>query len=70
MNLRYLLETAWLWSLSTKKNGEKYKEVKDSQFLPKSHDISPTTATEFWAREKTVVQNALLCCKVRKSIHD
>ena len=49
-----------------KKTGEKkYKEVKDSQFLPKSHDISPTTATEFWAREKTVVQNALLCCKVR-----
>ena len=48
-----------------KKNGEKYKEVKDSQFLPKSHDISPTTATEFWAREKRVVQNALLCCEVK-----
>ena len=44
---------------------EKYNKVEDSQFLPKSHDISPTTATEFWAREKRVVQNALLCCKVK-----
>ena len=48
-----------------KSYNEKYMKVKDSQFLSKSHDIFPTTATEFWAREKTVVQNALLCCKVR-----
>ena len=50
-----------------KKKNKKWKEAQNSHFLPETFHISPTTATEFWAKEKSVVQNALLCCQVCKT---
>ena len=47
-------------------NQKYWKKAKNSHFLPETVHISPTTATKFWAKEKSVVQNALLCCKVCK----
>ena len=45
-------------------NQKYWKKAKNSHFLPETVHISPTTATKFWAKEKSVVQNALLCCQV------
>ena len=46
---------------------QKYRKSLNSHFLPQTFHISPTTATEFWVKEKLVVQNALLCCQVCKT---
>ena len=45
-------------------NQKYWKKAKNSHFLPETVHISPTTATKFWVKEKSVVQNALLCCQV------
>ena len=50
-----------------KKKNQKWKEAQNSHFLPETFHISPNTATEFWVKEKLVVQNALLCCQVCKT---
>ena len=50
-----------------KKKNQKWKEAQNSHFLPGTFHISPTTANKFWAKEKRVVQNALLCCQVCNS---
>ena len=50
-----------------KKKNKKWKEAQNSHFLPETFHISPTTATEFWVKEKSVVQNALLCCQPRSN---
>ena len=47
-----------------KKKNQKWKEAQNSHFLPETFHISPTTANKFWAKEKRVVQNALLCSQV------
>ena len=45
-------------------NQKYWKKAKNSHFLPDTVIISPTTATKFWVKEKSVVQNSLLCCQV------
>ena len=46
------------------KDNQTYDETINPNFLPRTFDISSTSAsTKFWANEK-VVQNALLCCQV------
>ena len=45
-------------------NQKYWKKAINSSFLPKTVHISPTTASKFLAKEKSVVQNALLCCQV------
>ena len=45
-------------------NQNYWKKAQNSHFLPETVHISPNTATKFWVKEKSVVQNALLCCQV------
>ena len=48
-------------------NQKYWKKAKNSHFLPETVHISPTTSTKFWVKEKSVMQNALLCCQVCKT---
>ena len=52
-------------------NQKYWKKAKNSHFLPETFHISPDTATKLWVKEKSVVQNALLCCQVcRTHFHE
>ena len=57
-----------LMEFNCKTYNQKYwKKAKNSHFLPETVHISPTTSTKFWVKEKSVMQNALLCCQVCKT---